>query len=209
MRSTTWPPVAPAMPHTYRMLTRCPRWSGPVGAGAKRVTGDAGSTRGSGVAVPVTAGTNSSPPPSRPLSVPSSAVARSLVTAAVLRLDGPGRGHDPPVDRQEVGLGHRPAVRHRDPEQHLALTLRVPDRAPAGKRLRAAGPAPEDRAFVEQCHDPRVQLVDPIPDPGELERGIVALGVRRTAPGRVLAPPVVAHPRASPKWAATWSSATR
>src|SRR5215211_4712579 len=138
MRRTTWPPVARAMPHTYRMLTRCPRWSGPVGAGAKRVTGDAGSTRGSGVAVPVTAGTNSSPPRSRALSAPSSAVARSLVTAAVLRLDGARRGHDPPVDRQEVGLGHRAAVRHRDPEQHLALTLPVPDRAPAGKGLGAA-----------------------------------------------------------------------
>ena len=64
--------------------------------------------------------------------------------AAVARLERPGRGHQPPVEREQVGLGHRARVGHRDPQQDLALALGVADR-PAGRRApsraRPRGPA--------------------------------------------------------------------
>ena len=59
IRRITRPPVARAIPHVYSALTRWPRWRKPVGAGANRVTGAGGSTRGSGRAAPVAMGTNS------------------------------------------------------------------------------------------------------------------------------------------------------
>ena len=106
----------------------------PVGAGAKRVVGDAGSARGSGRPAGHSRGADGP----APVEVVRS---RSRVSSARV---GP---EQPPVDRQQVGLGERPAVGHRDAQQHLALAPAVPDRAPARGRLRPArGPRRPPRA---------------------------------------------------------------
>ena len=89
---------------------------------------------------------------------------------AVARFERPGRGEQPSVQRQQVGLGQRALVGHRHAEQDLALPLGVADRPPAGRGLRRARLARERRALVEQGDDPPVERVDPAREPAQLRR---------------------------------------
>ena len=66
-----------------------------------------------------------------------SAGARSVLAGmprAVARLERSRRAEQPPVERQQVGLGQRPLVGHRHAQQDLALALGVADGAPARRR---------------------------------------------------------------------------
>ena len=127
----------------------------PVGAGANRVHAATGRSPGSGRTRPACS---------------VGAVGRSVPPRPVARLERPGRRHQPPVEREQVGLGERTRVGHRHPEQHLALALGVADRPPAGGGLGPAGLAGELGTLVEQADDPPVERVDPLAQPAQLGR---------------------------------------
>ena len=78
----------------------------------------------------------------------------------VARLERAGRGHQPSIESEQVGLAEGPLVGHRHPEQDLALALGVADGVPAAADLRATGGPRQLRPFVEKRHDAPVERVD-------------------------------------------------
>jgi hypothetical protein len=93
------------------------------------------------------------------------AVAQPLPLAGLERAS---RRDQPPVDRQEVGLGYWAFVRDRDPQEHLALPLAVPNRAPPDRGLLVPDRDRQLGAPVEQVGDAPVELVDLGAQAGEL-----------------------------------------
>ena len=82
----------------------------------------------------------------------------------------PTRRDEASIDRQEVGLGEGTDVRHRHPEQHLALPLGVADRPPPSLVLRSTDVPPELGPRVQELDDPPVEGIDPPAKPSELRR---------------------------------------
>ena len=71
--------------------------------------------------------------------------ARRARRRAVAGLERPRRREEPPVQGQQIGLGHRAFVRHRHAQQDLALALGVADRRATGSGLRLPGLTGETR----------------------------------------------------------------
>src|SRR6185369_3937488 len=112
-------------------------------------------------------------------------------------LERPGRGDEPPVDRQEVRLGRRPGVGHRDPQEHLALPAGVADR-PAQAGLLVTDGLGQLGALVHEADQLPVEKVDPGPEATQLG------AVRSDPPAATRA-----HASGSAKRFASTSSASR
>ena len=128
IRRTTRPPVARARPHVYSALTRWPRWSRPVGAGAKRVTGADGRSRRSGRAAATS-------PAGRKSGCPLGVGSADSAPGVVSRTGRHGSGRDAPRcgwRRRSAGrwTAGRPATAARG----------WPSRRAAAPRARAPGP---------------------------------------------------------------------
>ena len=162
-----------------------------MGAGANRVTGEEGSTRGSG-----RAGARRRRDEQR-----AAVVRRPVLAGAGLvsrrRPARRGAGRAPrgsgsrrrSAGRSTAGRPARSAlVAHRHPQQHLALALRIVDRPPAREPLGLSGRTAERGALVEQGDDPAVERVDLVADPRQLQGRLIALGRRGRGRSRCRCP---------------------
>src|SRR5205823_5333944 len=82
---------------------------------------------------------------------------------ALAGLERAGRGDEPPVDRQEIGLRQRALVRDRDAEEDLALPLGIADRTTAEPQLLVADRLRQLGPLVEELDDLPIEAVDPLP----------------------------------------------
>jgi hypothetical protein len=100
-----------------------------------------------------------------PLPVNSPARSRTVAT-----FKGASDRDEAPIDRQQVGLGHRPRVGHRYPEQDLALALGVANGSATRLQLCAPHLTTELGTPVEQTNDLPIDRVDPPSKPAHVGR---------------------------------------
>jgi hypothetical protein len=77
-------------------------------------------------------------------------------------------GDQSTVDGEQVSLGHRSGIGHRHPQQHLALSLGIADRATTGGGLGPADLPAQLGPLVEQADDLPIESVDPPSQPSQL-----------------------------------------
>ena len=87
-------------------------------------------------------------------------IATGPIPRPVARLQLAGSAEESPVEREQVGLGQRPFVGHRDAEQDLALPLGVANDRPACCRLGLACLARDPCPLVKERHDPPIERID-------------------------------------------------